>query len=268
MAYGIEVKNTDGSILIGDIPPLLQVIEKGTITIESATGIVGQGSYPSTFFSSYFGVAKMPVSSIGKQWAFSFSGSATVNYGGLLYGVFSVKVTSGSNEVMGILFPISWIGQTIDYAILDYPTTSTSGFGLQIKSSGGATILSTGNPTFIIKNRHINPRSFSTYAPDFFNPAVPASNGTAVDFTNTIPSGKKPYILGSNLVRDCWLDSWPAADYSNNWSVIHNIHSVTTTNTNVRSRITIYYNNYYGYTFQRFDNSNFIYNAIQIGYIV
>jgi hypothetical protein len=268
MSYGIEITNTDGSILIGEMPPLLQVIEQGTITIVDATGIAGTGSYPTDFFSTYFGVAKMPASAAGKQWAFSFSGDSTTNYGGLLYGTFAVQVTVGAVQVPGILFPKAWVGQSIDYAILDYPTNSTSGYGLQVNNASGVPILSTGNPMFVFSNRHVNPRSYSTYAPDFFNPGIPAGNGSVVNFANTVPSGKKPYIVGSNYLRDCWLDFYPNTDYSNNWAVIHNIHSVTNTNTAIRSRITIYYNNYYGYEFQKWDSPNFLHNPVQIGYIV
>jgi hypothetical protein len=274
MAFGLEVINTDGSILIGDTPPLLQVIESGTITLVSndVNAVIGTGSYPANFYTNNFSLAKMPVSCLGKQWAFSFSGNATTNapYGlsgvtSLTYGAFAVSCNNNGTIVPGLLFPKSWQGQSISYVILDFPIAATSGYGLEVRNAANTVVLSTGNPLFIYKDA-VNDLGYGTNWAREPDAAFPPTNGTVVNKTLTIPSGKTPYILGSNYLRDVFLFH-EGNNFYNYYPICLNIMSVSTSNVSFLTRYArraIY--NYY--TFQLRDDAGFQHAKIQVGYVV
>jgi len=246
MTYGVEVTNTDGSILIGDLPPLLQVIEKGTLTIQSTT-------------NTYFGYAYIPESANGKQIAFSFSGTASVDIdwgsGISTYGVYPIRANNGTADVSLLAFPKSWVGQSIDYLVLDFPTSASTGYGIELRNAANQVVLTSSKEIFIIKDRHPQPYSSNgTWGYlQYQNPYPPyVVTGSASNFSNTVPTGKKPYILLSGWMRDSWSMyqiSNGSVYFTNNWSVTHNIHSVTNTNTSIRNNVIQYamYSNY-GYS--------------------
>jgi len=283
MTYGIEVTNTDGSILIGDVPPLLQVTQQGSITIQTINNDIY--GYNNTTLGTYFGVAKLPAAVNGKNWAFSFSGTAliTVPYGyagipEVYWGVFCVVCNNAGTATPALLFPKAWIGQSISYVLLDYPTSATSGWGIELRNSANQVILSTGNPLFVFKDQVVN-SDMGSFAPDPFNQSVIAGVGYAVNLPHTVPAGKTPYIVGTNMMRDCWADPVFNTQWTNNLLTMFNIHTIYSTYINMRTLYILYANAGYYNWWRRTPNTSvtpwipWLFdgiqpNSLQIGYVV
>lgn len=127
MAYGIEIKNSSGKVLINTTWPNPQVVESSTYNT------VSEGStYPSTGISTADVVVARPIATSGEQWV-GYAGRSIFNTISQVWG----NQYGGTNNKYASSFAY--------YRLREGQSTSTSGYGIIVYEADGTTPIFNSN---------------------------------------------------------------------------------------------------------------------------